>query len=166
MRYRVPAYSQWLRIREKNWKPRSCGIIALAMLISYWNKKIATKELVITSRRVGAYKKGIGWTHKGLVLTAKKYGLGGNNFDWANLDKKTALKNLKKKLARYPVIASIHHRFNPKKGGHLIVLTGIGKNWVFYNDPDAKKLSAVRKTVSLKKFLTGWKKRIVAIHPQ
>lgn len=163
IRHQVPAYSQHFHLKDKKWRKKSCGIVSLAMLLEYSGKKTNPDDLLKLGLKIGAYLPGIGWRHRGLVELAKKYGDRGKNFDWAGLDLKIAVHQLKIHLKKYPLLASIYNAFNPKRGGHLIVLVGMEKNKIFYHDPDAKK--NIRKSVSMKKFLKGWKKRIIVIHP-
>ena len=162
VRHLVPIYSQHLHIKDPKWRKKSCGIVSLAMLLEYSGRKTKPDDLLRLGLKIDAYLPGIGWKHHGLVELAEKYGAKGENFDWAKLDLSIAVRQLKIHLKKYPVLTSIYNSFNPKRGGHLIVLVGMEKNKIFYHDPNAKKKS--RRAVSLKKFLTGWKKRIIVIN--
>jgi uncharacterized protein YvpB len=61
------------------------------------------------------------------------------------------------------VIASVHYKFDPKSPlPHLVVLTGIKDDIVYYNDPAAK---AGEQQISKAAFMQGWKKRMIVIRP-
>ncbi len=163
--HKVPKYSQHLHIKNKDWKTKTCGIAGLCMILEYFDKKIPAEMLLNQGLKIKAYLPGIGWKHKGIVKLAKKFRLNGKNFDWAKLNTKTAFLKLKNYLKKYPILASIHLNFNPKNGGHLVVITGISETKIFYNDPDSKTEKQISKSIPIKKFLTGWKKRIIVIYP-
>lgn len=164
VQHQVPTYSQHLHLKDKKWRKKSCGIVSLAMLLEYSGKKTNPDDLLKLGLKIDAYLPGIGWKHRGLVELSKKYGARGKNFDWAGLDLKIAFNQLKIHLKKHPLLASIYNAFNPKRGGHLIVLVGMEKDKIFYHDPDARSKNKIKKSVSLKKFLAGWKKRIILIY--
>lgn len=168
-RYKLPAYSQFLDIKDKGWEKRACGIVSLKMVLDFWSKKAGIKyppvdELIKKYHR-GAYINKIGWSHKGLARIARRYGLKGENCDWAHYSTKDALALLETKLAIAPVIASIHKNLNPALPGHLVVITEIKKDKIFYNDPDSKTRNKIKRSASLKQFLKGWKRRVIVIKP-
>lgn len=167
--YNVPAYSQFLDVIDASWKNRACGIVTLKMVIDFWRKLtkkgyLSVDQLIKKHNR-SAYINGVGWSHKGLVQVAKRYGLAGENFDWAHYSTKDSLALLETKLDVAPVIASIHRNLNPLLSGHLVVITKIKKGRVFYNDPDAKTRRNIKRNAQLEKFLRGWKKRVIVLYP-
>ena len=164
--HKVPKYSQHLHIETKEWRDKSCGITSLGMLLAYHETPILLSQLLAEGLLQNAYLPKIGWKHKGLVDLAREFERKGENFDWAQLDDQAAFENVKKHLLKYPVLASIHHKFDKGNGGHLIVLTGIDENNIYYNDPDATSEEAVVGTVKIDTFINGWKKRIIVIYPQ
>ena len=99
----------------------------------------------------------------GLVNIAKKLGLNGESLDMSKYSVRDALALLEVKLTSSPVIASIHKNLNPTNSGHLVVITEIKDNMVTFYDPDVKVRNEAKITVSLDKFLIGWKKRIIVI---
>lgn len=172
MVFPVPSYSQYLDVAQPKWRGKSCGIIALKMVLDYWRgKTIADSPTIHTLIRLGvsknAYIPGIGWRHFGLVLLARHYHLDAKNYDWANESKKIALKKLLQVLERQPVIASIYRNTSTKKGGHLVVLTGIresdGKMCMI--DPAEKTRKKEIRCVSPKTFARSWKQRVVIVRP-
>ena len=163
----LPRISQFLDLTEKSWKARSCGIAALATVIGFWNGK--TPKLKMLQREAvvrGAYRKGIGWRHKELAGLASQYRLDGRNFDWAPMSNRIAWKKFQQALKRGPIIASIHKDFDPDRPGHLIVASRIASGKVYYHEPASKTRKGIPRSVSIGKFKTGWKKRIIEIRPQ
>jgi hypothetical protein len=113
--------------------------------------------------KAGAYDTNAGWTYKGLIGLAGAYGLGGNSYDLSGASKDAALAKFKAALADGPVIASVHYTFDPKNPiPHLVVITAIDGDTVYYNDPAA---TAGGKSITLSKFVASWKQRFIVIRP-
>jgi ABC-type bacteriocin/lantibiotic exporter with double-glycine peptidase domain len=163
---KIPLYSQYLDIRESEWKTKSCGVVSLSMLLAFWGKHISPENLLKEGLFSGAYIPGIGWTHKGLAKLAIKQGLFGKNFDWFSKSPKQAFKKLVFYLGKYPVIASIHKNFKLENEGHLILLVEIKNNQIFYFEPNSKTRKNILQVVSIDKFLSGWKRRIILVKPK
>lgn len=170
MSFPVPSYSQYLDVPEEKWRGRSCGVIALKMLLDYSkNKTLTDSPTVQTIIRLGlsqkAYIPGIGWKHKGLVRIAHHFHFRAKNFDWANQSKKIALDKLFRLLDKQPIIASIYQDVKTKKGGHLVVLTGVDrpKEKLFMIDPAEKTRKKENRHLSIKTFMSCWKQRIIVI---
>ncbi|MDE2019865.1 MAG: C39 family peptidase [Patescibacteria group bacterium] len=166
-RNRLPDISQYLDLPLKNWKARSCGIAALATVIGFWNGGTPDLKKLRQEAVAGhAYQKGVGWRHKELASLALRYGLKGKNFDWAPEPEKIAWKKFRQALKKGPVIASIHKDFKPRNGGHLIVANRIRAGKIFYHEPASRTRKGIIRSVSVNKFKTGWKKRIIAVNPE
>lgn len=162
----VPKYSQFLDVKNKHWRNKSCGIVALKSVLEYWKGgSIDVNALMRRGVKHGAYLRGVGWKHAGLVLLAKQCGFRAKNFDWAKFPDRKAWKELEAKLGRGPVIASIYKNLKPKTSGHLVVITGIDRRFVHYNDPDSKTRKGIKRRASKNVFLRGWKKRIIVVLP-
>jgi len=168
MRHHLPAYSQFLDVKNKSWQRRSCGIVALKMVLEYWKTPNTTipslSHLIQEGHECGAYIKNIGWKHKGLVDLGKKYGLRGKNYDWAKKKPHEALQKLIHLVTQYPIIASVYRTLIPGTHGNLVVITKITKTHVWYHDPDSHTRKGVRKKTTIKKFTQGWKQRIVLLY--
>lgn len=162
---RIPRYSQFLDVRAPEWRSRACGIVATKMLIDALTpargKKIATDALIARGIAKGAYINGIGWSHKGLASLARSCGFFSKNHDWFSLSPADALKKLES--IGTPLLASVHKFFNPKNGGHIIVVTKIQGNTVFYLEPASRTRNTIARTTSLARFLKGWKRRVITI---
>lgn len=163
--FRVPVYSQFLDVKEKKWRSRACGIVALKMVLDFWGIKKSADELIKLGLKKDAYIQGVGWKHKGLVLVAKKFGFKARNYDWYKDSYEVSFKKLLPKLKKYLVIASIYKNLKPGKSGHLVVLTGYENDQIFFNDPNSKTRGGIHKKVAAEKFLSGWKRRIIVIYP-
>lgn len=160
----VPFYSQFKDIESATWQKKGCGIASLAMVIDFYKPDtVSINTLLKQGIASGAYLPNAGWTYKGLILLGGKYGLRGNSYDLTTSDVHTAFEQFKKHLKDGPVIASVHYKFDPKSTiPHLVVIDGIDKDTIYYNDPAAK---AGRAQISVADFLKGWKKRFIVLRP-
>lgn len=160
----VPFYSQFSDISSVSWKKQGCGVASVAMVVDYYSTEpVSVNKMLTQAIASGAYLKDAGWTHKGLVQLAKKYGLDGNAYDLTNSSQKVAFDAFKAKLKDGPVIVSVHYKFDPKSTiPHLVVIDGIDKDFVYYNDPAA---SGGLKKISTADFLKAWKQRFIVIRP-
>jgi predicted double-glycine peptidase len=162
----VPFYSQFVDIASSKWKPASCGITSLAMLIEYYKPTtVDVNTLLKEGLAIGAFSsKAGGWTYDGLIEVSQKYGLGGEAYDFANGSSKVALTELRKSLSEGPVMASVHYKFEPKNPiPHIVVVNGIDGDNVYYNDPASKEGGNL--SISLKTFLASWKQRFIVVRP-
>ena len=165
--FNVPAYSQFLDVKNRHWRNKSCGVVALKSVLEYWkNGDIDVDALTKRGKKLKAYLEDIGWKHAGLALLARQHGLRAKNFDWAKFPSHAAWKKLGAELKNGPVIASIYKNLKPKTSGHLVVITGIKKGLIYYNDPGSKTKRDVEKRASKARFLRGWKKRIIVVLPK
>lgn len=159
----VPFYSQFKDITSPTWQKVGCGVASLAMVIDYYKPAVPVNTLLTQGIAAGAYLQSAGWTYKGLIQLAQKYGLSGNSYDLGASSATTAFAKLKTYLREGPVIVSIHYKFDPKSTiPHLVVIDGIKGDTLYYNDPAAK---AGEKTISTTEFLKAWKKRFIVLRP-
>ncbi len=164
MAFEIPLYSQFLDVSLKDWRDRSCGIVALKMLMEFLGAETPNADTLIKEGiEAGAYIPNVGWKHQGLVDLAVQHGLRGERFDWSGRTPGEALRNLKKLLASGPVLCSIHRDFDPERGGHLIVVTGMENRSVSYADPAAERRDEISASVPVQMFMDGWKCRGIVI---
>jgi predicted double-glycine peptidase len=170
MRFHVPAYSQYLDVKNRSWKRRSCGIVALKMALDFHAPKRAQKltlsQLIKKGSRAGAYIRNVGWSHRGLARIAVRCGFQSRTYDWFRGLPGPAFKKLLRFLKRGPVIASMYRGLKPNASGHLVVVTGFKNGTVFYNDPDSRTRRGILRRAPLAKFLKGWKRRIIVVRPR
>ncbi len=154
-------YSQYEDVTDEAWRGRSCGPVALLMLMGLLrgNMVATPDEIIEKGLEVEAYKPGVGWYHKGLVRIAEKYGFSGENFDWSTHTKDEALRLLQTVANTHPFLASI---ITPQ-GGHIIVVEHIDKEKAYIYDPAYSK-QEVKRTISKNDFLNAWTQRIIVIH--
>lgn len=167
--WRVPRYSQFLDVKSNVWRRRSCGIVAMKMVLDYWRGTARTPSLATLIREGAAshaYLRNAGWRHAGLSALARRHGLAGRRLDWRKLTAVQAFEKLRREAKRAPTITSIHRNLDPKRGGHLVVVTGIEKGTVFYHDPDSKSRRGVARRARTAKFLKGWRRRAIAVQPR
>lgn len=154
---KIPQYENYF---EKYWQKRIYGIISLALIIDYYQKKLPDiKELFKKALEIKGYIKNVGWRHQSLAELAKFYNLKGKNYDFSHLNEFDAFTVSFSFLKEGPFIASIYKNFNPKNDGHLIVINGFVKNKVYFTDPHNPK----KTKIDFEKFINGFKKRIIFI---
>lgn len=160
----VPFYSQFADISSVTWKKQGCGVASVAMVVDYYSTEpVSVNKMLTQAIASGAYLKSAGWTHKGLVQLAQKYGLDGKSYDLTSSSSKVAFAAFKAQLLTGPVIASVHYKFDPKSTiPHLVVIDGIDKDFVYYNDPAA---DGGKKKISTAVFLKAWKQKFIVIRP-
>lgn len=159
----VPFYSQFTDITAVSWKKVGCGIASLAMLVDYYKPAVSVDTLLAQGIASGAYLQNAGWTYKGLIGVAEKYGLQGASYDLGTSGQQSAFAEFKTHLKDGPVMASIHYKFDPKSTiPHLVVINKIVGDMVYYNDPAADKGD---KQISVAGFLGAWKKRFIVLRP-
>jgi len=159
----VPFYSQFNDITSPSWQKVGCGIASLAMLVDYYKPAVPVDTLLEQGIASGAYLTNAGWTYKGLIGVAGKYGLTGESYDLASLGQKGAYAELKKYLSDGPVMVSVHYKFDPASTiPHLVVINGIKGDTLYYNDPAAR---AGAGEISSEKFLAAWKNRFIVLRP-
>jgi hypothetical protein len=164
----IPRYSQYLDVRMRGWKSRSCGVVALKMIIDCYiprAQRLSADDLIALGLAREAYIPGVGWKHHGLVKLAEEFGLRGKNYDWASSTSDAALKKMHR-YASLPFLASVYKHFDPKNGGHLIVVTKVDRNAISYHEPASHIRGEIQKTVTLSLFLRGWKKRVIVVAPK
>lgn len=162
----VPFYSQFADISSPEWKKVSCGIASLGMLIKYYrpDTEMTLDALLTRGIAAGAYVDDAGWSHAGLISLAGRYGLTGESRSLADLTMQDAFAELEQAVAEGPVMVSVHYTFEPSNPiPHLVVITNIKDDKVYYNDPAEK---AGNGSISKIKFQNSWKKRYIAIRPQ
>jgi len=171
--YRTPLISQFLDIKEKYWQDKSCGVVSLAMAMSFLGKKkINANDLLNRGLEKNFYIKEkslshkglVGWSHKGLVDMARSYGFLSRAYDFAKKTNVQATAKLLEALGDGPVLASSYKDFNTKNSGHLFLMSGIKNGKIEYYDPNSKERKGVKKEVDLRIFLKGWKKRFIVVY--
>lgn len=160
----VPFFSQFRDIDSPKWQKVGCGIASLAMIIDFYKPNaVSANALLKQGVAAGAYNYNAGWIYAGLIGLSRQYGLDGAYYNLTTLNSETAYATLLQHLKSGPVIASVHYKFDPKSTiPHLVVLSSIEGDRVYYNDPAAK---AGGQSISKTDFLKAWKKKIIDIRP-
>ena len=173
IRYPVPFFSQYSDIKSHLWQYRGCGIVALKMILDFWHKNNkdlpspAVENLLKEGLTAGAYIKDIGWSHSGLVEIGKKFGYSGYNKDLAHIPVQEAWEEFNNDLKKYPIMASVYKRLNPKtNAGHIVVITGIDDSNLYLNDPLEGNEERGRQVIPIQQFIDGWKQRYIVVHPR
>ena len=150
MKLDIPYYSQHRDAKDPYWKERSCGIVALYMLLAYAKK---APEDIDTLLKEGLEKGGFGrsgWIHQKLVELAESHGvlLARKEYKSDNKDEHARLFNVavaefvRSLESSAPVMVSAIKNFSEKDKFHLVILIGFerGANSIlgfYYHDPDA-----------------------------
>ena len=160
----VPFYSQFKDISSPSWQKVGCGITSLAMVIDFYaTTSPSVNKLLSQGIAAGAYSNA-GWTYAGLISLSKRYGMVGESRILYNASNASAKKKLKADVAQGPIIASVHYTFDPKNPiPHLVVVTSIEGDTLYYNDPAAK---SGNQKIAVDTFMKAWKKRYIVIRPQ
>lgn len=160
----VPFYSQFRDITSAKWQKVGCGITDLAMIVDYYDSNAPSVDTLLKKGiAAGAYLNSAGWTYAGLIGVGEEYGLGGTSYNLSGMSNTAALREFASYVAEGPVIASVHYKFEPTNPiPHLVVITGITGDTIYYNDPAAKTGNL---HISSKTFLGAWKKRFIVIRP-
>ena len=178
MEYRVPFSSQYADLGHHEWRARGCGIAALKMVMDFWhaadgsNRTVALDGLLQAGLDAGAYREGIGWTHGGLAVLARRHGYEAFNADWAAKSPtpktpEAAWAQLVRELNVGPVMASVYSRLDSERGGgHIVVVTGFADGLVAFNDPEEMSEREGRKLIALERFLPAFKLRYVVVRPK
>jgi hypothetical protein len=177
MPHDVPFISQYADLGDHEWRARGCGIASLAMVMAFWHSRNAAYRsgsldgVLRAGLSCGAYREGIGWTHAGLVATARIFGYDGFNADYAakSPHPKTAQEAwdlLQLELRTGPVLASVFSGLDPSRGGgHIVVVTGCADGLVTFNDPEALTAMEGQRVLALEAFLRAFKLRYIVIRP-
>lgn len=165
----LPAYSQYLDIRNKRWQYRGCGIIALKTVMDFWrSREVAPgRELFVKGIAIGGYRRGIGWTHLALQRLARRYRFRAYGVDVKEETTAAAMRHLRRDLQRGPVIASVWRGFSPKAvSSHLVVVYAMRRGVVFYHDPEGKSRRSIPRSAPFRRFAKGWKKLYIVVRPK
>ncbi len=159
----LPFYSQYLDIKNPNWRGKACGIASLAMLLG--GKVFNLDDLYQKGLDEGAYLPGVGWRHAGLVSLAKDFGFKNSyNLDLAGDDMESALIKLKTELKNGPVMVSVFSCYeHGHKEGHLVVLLSLNDKEAKVLDPNVLEKEQGLQLIPMTKFISGWKKRLIVV---
>lgn len=154
----VPFYSQLDDVHKLGdyWKTRSCGILALKMVVDYWRLKqglnpIPAEDLLAEGNVMGG-RNDQGWLHSTIVMVAREYGFIAWRRGWMlssdgmqrfsaegarertlaiidNQQRREAFPTLVASIEHgFPVIISVARNFAEVEKPHMIVLTGIKRS--------------------------------------
>ncbi len=166
----VSYYSQHLDVEEESWRPRSCGVLCLKMLMGFYGRdKKNIMELINAGVDRGGYSSH-GWRHDVLVEMAREEGLSAFRMEYKD-DEKNGLKDILDFLKKgYPVMVSAVKNFSEKNKFHLVLLTGLEEDknnlkGFYYNDPDSMgKEEGKDKFVPIETFKRYWRKMAIYVN--
>ncbi len=170
--YDVPFSSQYADIGSHEWRARGCGIASLHMVLAFYGRTMLLDDLLREGLAVGAYREGIGWTHRGLVELARRHGCRAYNIDAAPTSPTPkfapeAWGMLMAELEWGPVLVSVHARFDPTMpGGHIVVVTGWDGELLALNDPVEMAEREGRKLMAGAAFRRAFKQRYIAVRAE
>lgn len=171
----VPYFSQRSADVPHEWRPRSCGVVALRMALAGTASGTppSTAELIEEGLAAGAYIPGTGWKHVGLVKLAKRYGaeayrkefkskVAGSMFGGLLL--RIGMLELKQAVRRGTVpIVSL--AVPESSDTHLVPLTGFTKQGFLYHEPaaDGEGESGAYREVAFGDFKRRWRRLVIFI---
>lgn len=177
MKHEVPFISQYEDLADPEWQWRGCGIVSLKMMLDYWHaydaryRTMELNELHRAGVAAGAYVEHVGWSHRGLVSLAHGLGYESYNRDWASngptpKSADGAWEALALELNQGPVLTSVFSGLEPsRRGGHLVVVTGLEEGLVHFNDPEQRDEQEGRRLLALVSFKRAFKRRYVMVRP-
>ena len=137
-----------LKIKYYGQEPYQCGLSCIRMVLSYFNKKLKSDELVEIKKSIQINKPKSMYPEE-IINILKRKGL------IVSDKKKCFFKTIKNKIdCDIPIIAFIEE-FRTTKKPHFVVIKGYNtnKNYVYINDPQ----SSHRKELNYKTFSRNWK---------
>lgn len=177
MKIKVPYYSQYLDVENKEWQQRACGVVCLKMLLESKGVKTPSIDEIIKDGVVlGAYSEN-GWLHDGLITLGEKYGakLYRKEFRKKNADTDTFEKlniegvdTIVEELNEgLPVIVSAIKNFEVRNKFHMVLVVGAEiKDGVvkgfYYHDPDSNtEAKGAYQFVPFTTFLDSWRRMAI-----
>lgn len=187
----VPYYSQYLDVKDENWKSRSCGIVCLKMVLDSYKSKNDTKissvdGLIKEMEFINGFGS-FGSDHESLVILARNYGFHAYRQEFRSMVNDLESKIVRKskyedRLAKdgidkiihkiennQPVIVSVIKDFSRQNKFHLVVLTGFQKSGnelkgFYYHDPDSLNIEdGKHKFVPINTFKKHWRKMAIYV---
>ncbi len=172
---KVPYYSQYIDVVDKNWRPRACGVVCLKMLLgAQFVRTPSLDEMIRQGEAIGAYGPS-GWTHDGLVSLARKFYTKLSRAEWRQAEGKTSDELNDEGIAfliselrtGYPLIVSAIKNFEEADKFHMVVLVGFEEEdgmvtGFYYHDSDAHHPKEGKNLfVSIDIFRTAWRRMAI-----
>jgi hypothetical protein len=83
----VPHYSQYRDVKDKDWKPRSCAIVCIKMIIEYLGFEIiGVDDLIKEGVEIGGLNENKDWTHEKLVQLFRNHRVGAYRQEFKSLE--------------------------------------------------------------------------------
>lgn len=179
----VPYYSQYVDVKNEEWKHRSCGIVCAKMMLAYLGmaRGVSLDDFILEGITLGAYSE-YGWTHKGIASLAEMYGATLIPQEWRKkinspegyeVQFTEGLAVLLTEIrAGRPVIVSVVKKFKYPRKFHMVILVGEVKNdqqitqGLLYHDPEYSSVEeGAFRIVSLAVFQEYWRGMAILCNP-
>jgi hypothetical protein len=185
MKLNIPYYSQRTDVKDQEWQPRSCLIMAVKMVAEFLGAEaISADDLIKEGMLIDAWD-GKFWKHSEVIRLFRNHGISGyaQEFRAVDVDLETeemkpakeeslflekGLEKIVKNLDQnVPVIVSIYKYFTEKNRHHAVVIIGYEKEegklkGFYYHDPEAPDEKGGQNLfVELEAFKNGWKKLVI-----
>jgi hypothetical protein len=153
MKIDVPYYSQHADITDESWKNRSCGIVALKILLETTSADdTSLDDLLLEGIKINGFGPS-GWKHQKLVEIADIHGVDLERKEYRSEDVQRRELMLGDAIETFtgliesskPVIVSAVKNFSEESKFHLVVLVGYEQKGTevagfYYHDPDAQNM--------------------------
>jgi len=167
IKLKVPYYSQFLDVEDREWMSRSCGMVCVKMVLDFYKIKSPDLDVLIKKGdEDGGYSKW-GWLHDYFVHLFQDYGLSSNREE--EMEDKDIQKLVSSLKNNQPVIISGIKRIFGQTKFHMVVLTGFEEKdgevfGFYYHEPESmNKEVAQHMFVELGTFLKDWRKMAIFV---
>lgn len=186
---KVPYYSQYIDVVDREWQSRACGVACLKMLLGAQVVRTPSiDEMIRQGEAIGAYSPS-GWTHEGLIALGRKYYTKLSRAEWRqdSLSRQNDVRDMipqNQKTADqlneegivfliselrsgHPLIVSAIKNFEVVDKFHMVVLTGFeeedGKvTGFYYHDSDTHHRGEGKNIfVPIETFQTTWRRMAI-----
>lgn len=179
----VPYHSQFISIKNDEWKPRACTIVCLKMAMGllmpedessaddlfYESERI--KQSLLTKELITPKLAGNGSVHDCVVFLAHNHGLPAHKEEFKSLNPEFENKMLQSGIDKIansitesrPVIVSILPGLSAGQSFHTILIIGVKRegdniNGFYYHDPDANEETLDNQFIDINKFKEYWRR--------
>jgi len=174
----VPYYSQYRDVKDEYWKPRSCAVVCVKMVMDYLEMGHQNlDDLIKEGIEIGGLNENKDWIHEKLVQLFRNHGLGAYRQEFKTATQKFEEKFLQDGIEKIikmlendkPVLVSAIKKWNEENKFHMIVLTGFEAQengdlkGFYYNDSDYNDEEGKDLFVGIDTFKKYWRRMAIFV---